>query len=151
MSEILHSIFHQWLVSEVLHLKLYIRWYVKFYTRICLLIGVRNSTLNFSSVVGVRSSTLLAVGVRKLLVTATLKTVHQLLSEKLSIPRFINSKYSRASSYHILKSNNLTTGFLFISSELSPPVSPSPTTLYPQIYDRKYPLGMNHAPSDIIV
>ena len=26
----------------------------------------------------------------------------------------------RASSYHILKSSNLTTGFLFISSELSP-------------------------------
>ena len=31
----------------------------------------------------------------------------------------------RASSYHILKSNNLTTGFLFVSSELSPPVSPN--------------------------
>ena len=43
----------------------------------------------------------------------------------------------RASLYHILKSNNLTTGFLFVSSKLSPPVSPSPTTLYPQIYDRK--------------
>ena len=106
VSEILHATFHQWLVSEVLHLKLNIGWYLKFYTRyrlavgvritignstletikwlvsevlwlMCLLISVRNSTLIFSSVVGVRSSTLETV----------YPLVREILHSNLSIDR----------------------------------------------------------------